>query len=167
MSRLAMLAVLALSLSGCMGAGTAPDFQVRIDIVRDAKESIGFGHGVLIDKRTVVTVAHVGGKEADYYVSRANGAPKPRYVKAHFVGLFGSTVSVEPLAVLRLDESMYCSRYPELRGVEPGDSGSPILGKRGAVIGFVHGYIEGFFTGRTIMGVNGPIGPLVGKKEED
>ena len=162
MIRFAALLALALALCGCAGAGTAPDFQVRIDVVADT-ESMGYGHGVLVDSRTVVTVAHVVGGEGNYYASRANRVPKPRRVRARFVRIIGLGSSVEPLSVLRLDEPMYCARYPELRGVEPGDSGSPIMGKRGAVIGFVHGYIGGFFPGRTILGVNGPL-DLIGKE---
>lgn len=174
---LALVAV-ALLTSGCLSA--APDYHVRIDIFQDGKKAdgLGYGHGILVDSRHVVTVDHVApGDHLTYQVSRARlhhtHLGKIRYVKARWVGKFGHGRSVETLSVLRLSKSMDCDIFPEFRGVEPGDSGSPILGKRGEVIGLVSARIGPFFFmgqprhGKSIIGTNGPVGPVPYRKEED
>ena len=161
MSRLALLALSTLLLSGCVSG--LPDFHVRIDSMGTGVESNGYGHGVLVDSRTLVTVAHVVDKPGRYLVSRASlhGTTRRRirYIRARYTGTFNLGRSVEGLSVLTLDHSMHCDRFAELRGIEPGDSGSPILGKRGEVVGLITGYVQNnpFFPGRTILGTNGPI----------
>lgn len=159
--------------SGC-ATSTAPDFEVRIDSdYKHKREGDGelvdahsYGHGILIDERHVLTVAHVAPGPRRYRVSRAS-AHGPRgsrvsYVSATYLGTFRQGASVEPLVVLRLSRKMPCSLYPEVRGIEPGDSGSPIYGKRGAVVGLITGYTEGGWIGpgRTILGTNAPNGPI-------
>lgn len=156
---LALLALALLPLTGCVSGGVA-DFHVRIDSMSSGAESDGYGHGILVDSHTLVTVAHVVNKPGRYLVSRARYAGNaPRYVKARYVGTFNAGRSVEALSVLRLDKGMICSRYAKLRGIEAGDSGSPIIGKRGEVVGLITGYVQNnpFFRGRTILGTNGPI----------
>ena len=174
---LALLAAVALT-SGCLHA--SPDYHVRIDVYEKGKkrDGLGFGHGILVDARHVVTVNHVApGAKYTYHVSRAylHGyhLSKIRYIKATFVGSFGQDRSVETLSVLRLSKPMHCEIFPEFRMVEEGDSGSPILGKRGEVIGLVTGRIGPFVFigqvrhGNSIIGTNGPVGPVPFRKEED
>lgn len=163
MRALALLAFLLLPMTGCVMGSTAPDFQVRIDTMKGS-ESRGYGQGILIDAHTVVTVAHVVNKPGRYLVSRASAHEgtkrRVRHIKARFLGLFSQGRSVEPLSVLVLEKGMWCSKYPEFRPVEPGDSGSPIMGKRGAVVGLITGHFRGIFPGRTILGTNGPMGAV-------
>ena len=165
--RVPFAAICALALSGCTAA--SPDYHVRIDT-----PGMGYGHGILIGPSTVVTVEHVAPvTSVTYKVSRAsrhkNGQRPIRYVKAERVRRFGGS-SAEPLVVLRLKTPMACTEYPEFRNVEPGDSGSPILGKRGEVIGLVSGMKRRFFFVErpvfswAIIGTNGPIGPVPGAK---
>lgn len=165
MTRIALLVLAALS-AGC-SITTAPDFQVRIDsafLVDGKYPAKSFGHGILIDERTVLTVRHVAPDASrTYVVSRASWQgphlKRIRFRRAHYAGQFAAGFSIEPLSVLRLSKPMHCEAYPELRGIEAGDSGSPILGKRGAVVGLITGHSP-MFGGRTILGTNGPSGPV-------
>ena len=169
MRALALLLILFVpSLAGCASGGT-PDFDVRIDseFMKDGKKVNTYGHGILIDEHHVVTVNHVApGKRIRYMVSRASvhvtgHKRRIRYIRARYLGSFGHGQSIEPLSVLRLDSAMSCDAFPEFRGIEPGDSGSPILGKRGEVVGLITGYTQNmFYPGRTILGTNGKIGPI-------
>jgi len=158
---LALIALALLPLTGCVSGSTAPDFHVRIDFMV-GEDGNGYGHGILLDAHTVVTVHHVAPDDGHYLVSRAAYAGNaPRYVRADYVRSYGVGRSFEPLTVLKLRKGMSCSTYPEFRGIEPGDSGSPIMGKRGAVVGLISGYVQNnpFFLGRTSLGTNGPVGP--------
>lgn len=161
--------VLCALLWGC--AGGAPDYQVRIDATD--KVAHGYGHGILIDSRHVATVEHVAPRrDLDYRVSRADlhrgSHRRIRYIKAKLVGFYGTKRrTVERLSVLRLSKPMWCAEFPKFRNVEAGDSGSPILGKRGEVVGLVTGFKpQMFFMGRfipgpSIVGSNGPVGPVL------
>lgn len=166
---LVLLTALAL-FTGC--ASTSADWHVRLDAVGEDGEGLGYGHGVLIDSSTVVTVEHVAEGEAigHFRVSRASvhhaATRRIRYVKAKVSHYLSGGNSVERLAVLKLASPMTCDVYPKMRSIEKGDSGSPIMGKRGEVIGLVTGYRSSVYfmgritRGRTIFGTNGPMGPI-------
>ena len=133
---------------------------------------LGYGHGVMVDSETVVTVAHVaeGANHGTIRVSRASehhgSLRRILYVRGEVSHPFRMAHSVEHLVVIKLEGALPCKRYPKFRSIEPGDSGSPILGKGGDVVGLVTGYkhnvfFMGKFTpGRTIVGTNGPMGPV-------
>lgn len=153
--------VVCVALSGC--AAVTPDWHVRIDSWYDGRHA--YGHGILVDSTHVLTVQHVAPGPRDYKVSRANlhGTRREdviRHVEAYYQGGY-TQGSVEAFSVLRLRKPMFCEEWPELRSIEPGDSGGPILGKRGAVVGLITGYSVGVFSpGRTLLGTNGPRGPV-------
>lgn len=135
MRALVLLAVLA---AGCASTSGVPDYQVRIET------SERYGHGVLLDERHVLTVHHVAPSATDtYFVSKARqhvpGQRRRAYQvrSGRVIRYFGFGDSAEPLALLRLDKALPADVYPKLRPVEPGDSGSPILGKQGILIGLV------------------------------
>lgn len=180
MRALVLAALVSLSLlTGCVSGGTAPDYQVRIDEVV-GNNSLGYGHGVLIDSRTVVTVAHVGKASeegSEFYVSRAashvNNGGKVRYIRARRVVSFNDRDSAEALVVFTLDKSMSADVYPKFRNVAKGDSGSPILGARGEVVGLVSGvqmvpFLGDFrIRGPSVVGTNGPFGPVPRKRRKE
>ena len=160
MPRLALLLALLLALSGCTttwgryGAEATPDYQVKIET------SEGTGVGVLTSPNTVVTVEHVvklEDPESPRKITVHRGREK-RCVKSQ--RKLKRKGGIEFLVELTLCDPLEIVDPPFLRPMRPGDSGSPILGRDGEVIGFVYGYSTNMFLvpGNVPLGVMAPGG---------
>lgn len=169
MSRLATLLLCVSVLAGCVSAGYEP--HVRVTTV-EGRQGTGYGHGVLIDSTHVLTVLHVAadaegsitlGDGVRLVVSRATAhranLVRVRYVKAKIVRVIAN-MSYEPLVLLELEEPMWCPEYPSFRPIRPGDSGSPILGTNGDLIGFVSAMSQFGPQNLVIIGSGAPFAPI-------
>lgn len=140
---LALLATLLSVAGGCVSGAYEPHVRVSTFRVAD-KSGHSFGHGVLLSPRRVLTVDHVVPddlSELILAVSRADShranAQQPRYVRARVLRRLANPHGYEGLVLLDLAEPIACPEYPRTRPLAPGDSGSPVLGARGEVVGLI------------------------------
>lgn len=133
MTRAALLLALAL-VAGCVAVAPepVPDYHVRIDTVT------GWGSGALVDSTTVLTVGHVVDRVDEFcpiYVYRGRERRRA-YVSERSRG---STQTIEPVVRLKLTKPLSVGPVA-LRRIAKGDSGTPVLGKGGAIVGFISGW---------------------------
>lgn len=141
--RAAALVVLGAALAAC---SASPRVELRAhrpgDVAGVGSGGWYRGWGVAIDERRVVTPAHVVGG-ADHVLARqvwVDGSGRVRrrgrWRRAEVIG-HGPAERVEPLAAL----VVYGERLEpaELGALQPGDSGTPVYGAGGEVIGLLWG----------------------------
>lgn len=156
-----LLCALALA-AGCalVPPPPVPDYHVRIETVT------GWGSGALVDSTTVLTVGHVvSGLDPFFPVWVLRGRQRRRaYVSEE---TRGHTGTIEPVVRLKLRRPLEVGEVA-LRPLRPGDSGTPIVGKGGAIVGLISGW--GTHTkwlgrrGHTLIGT--PVDPVVDRGEE-